>query len=131
MNKHELREKLYSILSNDFTPEEIIDIVIEYKQLTENEKVKIITVIASQVCNVEVDLMKSKSRKTEAVRARAFVFDYLKKNTSFSLKKIGGYFDRDHASVLHGLKLLRDDLETKFRSTPSQYEVFLKRTEKI
>ena len=63
MTKHELREELYSILSNDFSIEDLIDAIWKFKQLSENETVNLISIIAAQSCGTTVEKMKAKTRK--------------------------------------------------------------------
>jgi len=52
----------------------------------------------------DVDL-KSKSRKRKEVYLRAILIKMIYKRTNFSLERIGSFFNRDHATVIHALKL--------------------------
>jgi len=52
----------------------------------------------------EVDLT-SKSRKRKEVYLRAILIKIIYKRTNYSLEKIGSFFNRDHATVIHALKL--------------------------
>ena len=46
-----------------------------------------------------------KSRKREVVYARAAAFNFIRQNTELSLAAIGDLFGKDHATVLHALKV--------------------------
>lgn len=52
----------------------------------------------------EVDL-KSKSRKRKEVYLRAILMKIIYKRTNLSLEKIGAFFNRDHATVIHNINL--------------------------
>ena len=47
--------------------------------------------------------LDSKSRKQKAVYERYYLYKYIKDHTFLTLAEIGEIFDRDHATVLHGL----------------------------
>jgi chromosomal replication initiation ATPase DnaA len=67
----------------------------------------------SRVCNyfkvTESDL-KSRSRKTNVVYARAFIYKFMREiySRNISLVELGGYFGRDHCTVIHSIKMLDD-----------------------
>jgi len=46
-----------------------------------------------------------KTRKREIVYKRAAAYNFLRKNTELSLTAIGDLFDKNHATVLHALKV--------------------------
>ena len=54
-----------------------------------------------------VDLDEN-TRKRNVVEARALYFTILKNTTNLTLAKIGAMVDKDHATVLHGIKNLQD-----------------------
>ena len=54
--------------------------------------------------------LKTKSRKREVVWARNIYFYFAKKHTKASLDKIGKTVDKDHATVLHGIKRYHDNI---------------------
>ena len=75
---------------------------------------------------VEVRLqldLSSKSRKRELVYGRAVYFKLCKDLTRVSLHSIGKIVGRDHATVLHGLNLFDNVIDTG-------YEPFLKKVYK-
>lgn len=48
--------------------------------------------------------LDKKNRKRELVDKRAYLYKYLTLNTGFSLTSIGEMFNKNHATVIHGLK---------------------------
>ena len=73
-------------------------------------------IILSKVCQVsgvaKEDIL-SVIRNREFVAARQLFFYYARKNTSHSLKKIGIFLGKDHATVLHSIKAVNDLLDIK------------------
>jgi hypothetical protein len=73
--------------------------------------------IMSIVCQGEnilpdILLQTSGRRNRELVFARQCIFYLMRKNTEDSLKKIGSYLKKDHASVIHSCKTIRNLMET-------------------
>ena len=66
----------------------------------------------ARVCGITVAQMVSKSRKTEFVEARWLAYRILYP-MGFSLISIGRIFNRDHGTVLNGLKKMQDMIDTK------------------
>lgn len=54
------------------------------------------------------DFVTNTTRKREYVYARQICMTIIHKNTSLTLKKIGEYFKKDHATVLHSSKTIQD-----------------------
>lgn len=75
--------------------------------------------IQSLVCeyfDINVDLLKAKTRKREVVQARQISMYFAKKLTKNSLKTIGEYFGgRDHSTVIHSCQTVEDLMETDRR----------------
>jgi chromosomal replication initiation ATPase DnaA len=77
------------------------------------DQVRTLDYSISRVCNyfqvAELDL-KSRSRKTNVVYARAFIYKFMREiyGRNLSLVELGGVFERDHATVLHSIKMLDD-----------------------
>ncbi|MBQ8672480.1 MAG: chromosomal replication initiator protein DnaA [Bacteroides sp.] len=86
------------------------------RKVMHNES-KVITVddIIGTVCkhfNVDVATLHAKSRKREVVQARQVAMFLAKKHTDLSTTKIGALIGgRDHATVLHACKTVRDQQE--------------------
>lgn len=80
----------------------------EAKPITVND-------IIDKVCgyfHVDSSVMHSKTRKREVVQVRQVAMYLAKKHTDTSLSKIGQLIgDRDHATVLHACKIVRDLVE--------------------
>ena len=66
------------------------------------------------VTGISVSDMKSKCRKREIVTARQ-VFFYLARETfpKMGLKTLGAMLDKDHATVIHSSKAVKDLIEAK------------------
>ena len=54
-----------------------------------------------------------KTRKREFVEMRCIAFNLIYMNTTISLARIGSYFGKDHATVLHGFKLCNNLLDVQ------------------
>lgn len=67
------------------------------------EEIKRLVELYLKIKNIE-----SKNREKEYVFARYVAFRLSKDFTSFSLQKIADVYNRDHATVLHGLKEFRN-----------------------
>jgi len=67
---------------------------------------------------LEVNI-RSKSRKREIVYSR-FIFYRLMRNKNHSLEKIGSFLDKDHATVIHGLKQFDNLIE--YEDFKEQYD---------
>lgn len=72
----------------------------------ENRIIKIV----SDHFDVSEEEMKSKSRKLEIVEARHYAMTMLRRNTPMSTIKIGKVFHRDHATVLHAIKTVTNNV---------------------
>jgi chromosomal replication initiation ATPase DnaA len=64
--------------------------------------------------NISVDMLRSKSRESNIVKARCYYIHILTQFNSVPLKRIGDSISRDHSSIIH----LRD----KFLSELEIYE---------
>ena len=97
---------------------------LEKKQLS-------VQAIQSVVCdyfNLEQAAIQTNSRKREIVQARQITMYLAKKYTDSSLSCIGKIVGkRDHATVLHACKTIRDQIETNksFRSSVEEIEGLL------
>lgn len=65
----------------------------------------------SEVTNISVQDILSKSRLKETVFARHLYCYFSCEKTRYSLKSIGKLINRDHASVIHGNKRIIYELE--------------------
>lgn len=89
--------------------------------------------IIDKVCKhfeVETNVVHTKSRKREIVQIRQIAMYLAKKHTNSSSSKIGKLIgNKDHATVLHACKMVKDQVEVdkNFRSKIEEIESSLKR----
>lgn len=85
--------------------------------------------IVCKYYNLELAAIQTNSRKREIVQARQVAMYLSKKYTDASFSHIGKIVGkRDHATVLHACKTIKDQIETNrsFRSSVEEIEVLLK-----
>jgi chromosomal replication initiation ATPase DnaA len=97
------------------------DIAKFYISLNPEKYEDLIMATVSDVTNIPISQMKSKSRKREIVYARAICCKMLKEYTSLSLNSIGLILGgRDHSTVIHALEthenIVWQDYEFKLQS---------------
>lgn len=100
-------------------------IKIEKKQVS----VESIMDIVCKYYNLEQSVIQTNSRKREIVQARQITMFLAKNYTESSLSHIGKIVGkRDHATVLHACKTVKDQIETNksFRSSVEEIEALLK-----
>ena len=76
---------------------------------------------------IEQDGLGNKNRKREIVHRRIYLFNQLRKD-GYTLKRIGGLFNMNHATILHGLKTFQDlsDINDKvFQHDIEYYKLLL------
>lgn len=73
--------------------------------------------IAAECVGVDVSLLESKTRNMYAVWGRYLVYSYFREHSIYSLTRIGSMFEqkKDHATVLHGLKELKNNMISGWR----------------
>lgn len=67
---------------------------------------------AALSCGISVSELFVKDRRVEPVLARRLIFEYYRKKR-FTHEKIGLLFDLNHATVIHGLNIIKVDLQNK------------------
>ena len=85
--------------------------------------------IVCKYFNLEQSVIQTNSRKREIVQARQITMYLAKKYTDSSFSHIGKIVGKkDHATVLHACKTIKDQIETSksFRSSVEEIEVLLK-----
>lgn len=72
-----------------------------------------------------MDELIVKTRKRECVEVRQLIFSYLKRYTMLSLQSIGDYFNKDHATVLYGIRRIEElmQVDKQFRNKYHELEV--------
>lgn len=63
--------------------------------------------------NIDKTYFLGKSRKKDIVMYRFIFFYLIREKYKYTYECIGAYFNRDHATVLHGEKRIRELLEIK------------------
>lgn len=112
-----------------------IDLVQLIVQKAVHNETKPITVedILNKVCKhfeIEPSTIHTKSRKREIVQVRQIAMYLAKKYTDSSSSKIGALIGKkDHATVLHACKIVKDQFEVdkSFRSELEEIEISLKK----
>lgn len=59
------------------------------------------------ILSVDIEEVKSKSRKEELVRARA-IFSYLAREKKFTFYKIADVLIKDHSTIIHLMKMINN-----------------------
>lgn len=83
----------------------------------------------SELFDIPIEVMKSKTRKGEAVKARQLCMWYEKHNTKYSLSTIGFEFGKDHATVINACRKIDELIETKDAHYYPLIKEFIKFTE--
>ncbi|MDR1408025.1 MAG: chromosomal replication initiator protein DnaA [Tannerella sp.] len=119
-NIRDLEGVLISISANSLINKKKIDMslakeVIGQMVMIENRQVsieKIIKVVCAHF-NMEESLIQTSSRRREIVLTRQIAMYFAKKYTDCSLSHIGAKIGgKDHATVLHSIKALKNQMET-------------------
>ena len=95
---------------NDITISDVVDTVCEYFNITR-------------------DMLMSSTRKRQIVQARQIAMFLAKDNTDFSTARIGKLIgDRDHATVLHAFKTVkeREEVDKNFHEELEEIRIALK-----
>ena len=126
MNLERFRPKISVVISPDpiipghfFTNRQIVKDMVENSEvdIQTGEYVQLIedyvTDLVCEICQIEVEELKSNVRKREFVQARQLGMYLLWLFTNYSLSKIGHIFGgKDHATVLHAKKTVTNLSET-------------------
>ncbi len=57
---------------------------------------------------ISAEGLNTKSRRRDIVYRRMYLFKYLKQMQDKTLTEIGNLFNRDHSTIIHGLKTFED-----------------------
>ena len=92
--------------------------VVHQSVLSEEQNNLITDNLIACVCEfykVDLTKIKSRDRHEPTMTARHVSIWFVRQKTNYSLKKIGQLFGkRDHTSVIHSLKVVNDQLTSKF-----------------
>lgn len=135
-NVRDLEGILVSLMANSVINNKEIDLPLTKRVISQAirlEKKQIsVQMIQEVVCNyfnLELSAIQTRSRKREIVQARQVAMFLAKKYTDCSFSHIGKIVGKkDHATVLHACKTVKDQIETNrsFRSSVEEIEVLLK-----
>ena len=135
-NIRDLEGILVSLMANSVITNKEIDLSLARQVISQTVRLerKQLTIkkIQESVCryfNLDEALILTTSRKQEIVQARQITMFLSKKYTEFSFAYIGKVVgNKDHATVLHACKIVKDQLEISktFRSTMDAIEISLK-----
>ncbi|MEA3451807.1 MAG: chromosomal replication initiator protein DnaA, partial [Bacteroidota bacterium] len=134
-NVRELEGALLSIVAHSMTDSSKITVELTKKVLKNLIKEKKTDFNISQIIqivgdyfNISVKAIKAKTRKREVVQARQLAMHFSKKYTKKSLTTIGAEFSRDHSTVVHANKTVKNliDTDKSFRQFYDEIERLLK-----
>ena len=80
---------------------------------TEEFKIEVIKEEVSRHFDRTLKDILSRSRKGFNIIPRQCIMFFLDLHTDITLKKIGKEVDRDHSTVLHGIKSIQDRIDTQ------------------
>ena len=135
-NIRDIEGILVSLMANSVIANKEIDINLARQVISQTVRLekKLLTIkkIQEIVCryfNIDEALIQTPSRKREIVQARQITMFLAKKYTESSFAHIGKIVGgKDHATVLHACKTVKDQIEISrtFRSTMDAIEICLK-----
>lgn len=135
-NVRDLEGILVSLMANAVINNREIDLSLTKRVVSQavrlEKKQYTVQSIQETVCkyyNLELAAIQTNSRKRDIVQARQITMYLSKKYTESSLSMIGKIVGKkDHATVLHACKTIKDQIETNkaFRATVEEIEELLK-----
>ena len=135
-NVRDLEGILVSLMANAVINNREIDLSLTKRVVSQavhlEKKQLSVQMIQETVCkyfNLEQATIQTNSRKREVVQARQITMYLSKKYTDSSFSSIGKIVGkRDHATVLHACKTIKDQIETNksFRASVEEIEALLK-----
>lgn len=85
--------------------------------------------ICSSVLNIKECEITGKSRKAEVVIARHIYCYVSKYKTNLPLKHIGYVINRDHSSIIHGIKSIDNYLSIRYKEVVKKYNLVIDKIE--
>lgn len=135
-NVRDLEGVLVSLMAHAVINNREIDLSLAKRVINQNVKlekkqisVQLIQEVVCNYYNLELSLIQTSSRKREIVQARQVTMYLSKKYTDCSFSHIGKIVGKkDHATVLHACKTIKDQIEINksFRSSIEEIENLLK-----
>ena len=87
--------------------------VISRTHLSNNEMMELCINKVSNYYDIPLEVLKSKSRVREVVKARQIFCWLMRKNTRLSFRDIGKPLIIDHSTVIHAIKTVENLIHTK------------------
>lgn len=130
-NIRELEGALNSIIAQSSLSQRAVDLELAkeivrtfVKQMNKEITIEYILDLVSEHFKVPVDTLQSKTRKRHVVIARQMSMYLIQKLTDQTLKTIGDTLGgRDHSTVIHAVKTIRDLIETDILIKEAQEEL--------
>jgi chromosomal replication initiation ATPase DnaA len=123
MTKDAAEELIKGMFNRKWSREELIEIVMSIDADTEKKLDELLTV-ASYVTELSKDEIMEKNRKGDRPLARSLCYKYLR-DCGYTYHYIGKMFQgRNHATILHSLRTLKNDLDTNFKPTVEAFNRF-------
>lgn len=130
-NIRELEGALISLLAQSSLNRQEVDIELARSMLrnfvdniSREITIDSIQEVVGEHFSIQVDDMKSKTRKRDIVQARQTAMFFAKEMTRHSLKSIGNHFGgRDHSTVIHALQTVSDLIATDKHFKQSVQEI--------
>ena len=76
----------------------------------------------AQKTHVSVEELSSKSRTKRIAFVRQVCFYFMRELTSMPLHKIGDLLNRDHATVIHSIKMINNLVDCRFGSDYKEFK---------
>jgi len=122
MNKEQLKDSILEILEkDDYSIEEIEQSIQIHKTWIVKNQFDLVCKLSAESVGTIMSFVNDKTRKFEFVMARRFVFMYYVK-MGCSLTEIGDMFNQHHATILHGLRVIKNDIEFDKRTRAAFYK---------
>lgn len=116
MTRESGKERIIELFKrSNWGAEELLSIALKIETHKEASFQNVI-IAASQSTGSSYFEILGRSRKRKIVIARMLCYFYLRES-GYTLAYIGEKFGRNHATVLHNLRQLEDDIKTNFRPT--------------
>lgn len=129
-NKTELKLNILKIFEqDDFNVNDIQLELDNFRDVADYKLINKAVEISSQVLNIPISVMKSKSKSRIPTISRYFIFYYFRvtKYRYFTQEYLGSIFNRDHATVLHAERVFPNDLETNYKETRDKFNLFVEK----
>lgn len=73
----------------------------------------VVILFVAQYFDIPAEVIRGESREREVVYVRQVAYYLLKTKYGFSYSTIGKLFDRDHTTVIHGVRKIEQNLDAE------------------